>query len=187
MHLLAELGVHTLLVTNAAGGLNPAFSAGDLMVIEDHINFTGTNPLVGDNDASLGPRFPDMSEAYDPPLRDVARAASHAEGVALRSGVYVGVLGPSYETPAEVEMLSRWGADAVGMSTVTEVIGARHRSLRVLGIAAITNTLGRGTREAGRVTHAEVLAVASALGPRFVRLARRIVRLLPPPEAGGDA
>jgi purine-nucleoside phosphorylase len=179
VRVLADLGVHTLLVTNAAGGLNPTFSAGDLMVIEDHINFTGANPLVGENDPELGPRFPDMSAAYDPALRDLARAASREEGIPLRSGVYVGVLGPSYETPAEVDMLSRWGADAVGMSTVTEVIAARHRGLRVLGIAAVTNVLATGIGRRGGVTHAEVLSVASELGPRFVRLVRRILRTVP--------
>ncbi len=184
VRVLADLGVRTLLVTNAAGGLNPTFRAGDLMIIEDHINFTGTNPLVGENDPELGPRFPDMSAAYDLALREAALAASREEGVPLRSGVYVGVLGPSYETPAEVEMLSRWGADAVGMSTVTEVIAARHRGLWVLGIAAITNSLVRGTGQKGAVTHAEVLSVASELGPRFVRLVRSILRTMPRREAG---
>lgn len=181
VRVLHALGVHTLIVTNAAGGLNPSFRAGDLMLITDHINFTGTNPLVGPNDAALGPRFPDMSRAYHPALRETAAAAAQAEQVTLREGVYVGVLGPSYETPAEVEMLARWGADAVGMSTVAEVIVARHIGVRVLGIAAITNALARGGVSAGLVTHKEVLATAVELGPRFVRLVRRIVRELPDP------
>ncbi|HLJ61852.1 MAG TPA: purine-nucleoside phosphorylase [bacterium] len=183
VRVLHALGVHTLIVTNAAGGLNPSFRAGDLMLITDHINFTGTNPLVGPNDAALGPRFPDMSRAYHPALRESAVAGARAEQVTLREGVYVGVLGPSYETPAEVEMLARWGADAVGMSTVAEVIVARHIGLRVLGLAAITNALARGGASAGPVTHAEVLAVAGELGPRFVRLVCRIVRELPGPPA----
>jgi purine-nucleoside phosphorylase len=181
VRVLHALGVHTLIVTNAAGGLNPSFRAGDLMLITDHINFTGTNPLVGPNDAALGPRFPDMSRAYHPALRETAAAAAQAEQITLREGVYVGVLGPSYETPAEVEMLARWGADAVGMSTVAEVIVARHIGLRVLGIAAITNALARSGAPAGPVTHKEVLAAAFELGPRFVRLMRRIVRELPGP------
>ena len=180
VRVIADLGVEALIVTNAAGGLNPAFAAGDLMVIDDHINFTGTNPLVGRDDEGLGPRFPDMSRAYDPALRDAALAASRAEGVAVHTGVYVGVLGPSYETPAEIEMLARWGADAVGMSTVTEVIAARHLGLRVLGISVITNALGRGARGAQPLAHAEVLAVGSEVGPRVARFVRRVLRTLPP-------
>jgi len=180
VRVIADLGVEALIVTNAAGGLNPAFAAGDLMVIDDHINFTGTNPLVGRDDGGLGPRFPDMSRAYDPALRDAALAASRAEGVAVHTGVYVGVLGPSYETPAEIEMFARWGADAVGMSTVTEVIAARHLGLRVLGISVITNALGRGARGAQPLAHAEVLAVGSEVGPRVARFVRRVLRTLPP-------
>jgi len=185
VRVLVGLGVHTLVVTNAAGGLNPAFQSGDLMLITDHINFTGANPLVGPHDPLLGPRFPDMSRAYDPALRAVARGAARETGVPVREGVYAGVLGPSYETPAEVAMLARWGADAVGMSTVAEVIAARHAGLRVLGIAAITNAAGPAGAPAGEVTHEEVLAVARTLEPRFVRLARRIVRDLPGRDGGG--
>jgi len=184
IRVLGALGVRTLIVTNAAGGLNPRFRAGDLMLIRDHINFTGTNPLVGPNDAELGPRFPDMSAAYDPALRLAALAAAQAERLTLHEGIYAGVLGPSYETPAEVEMLAHWGADAVGMSTVPEVIVARHARLRVLGISVITNAAARVGTAAGPVTHEEVLAVADGAGLRLVRLVRRIVRDLPDPAAG---
>jgi purine-nucleoside phosphorylase len=180
IRVLAALGVRTLIATNAAGGIHPELQSGDLMLIADHINFSGTNPLVGPNDEALGPRFPDMSQAYDPALRALAEACAGAEQIPLRRGVYAGVLGPSYETPAEVEMLARWGADAVGMSTVAEVIVARHAGLRVLGIAAITNAIGRGPAPGGPLTHEEVLAAARATEPRLVRLIRRILRDLPP-------
>ncbi len=176
IRVLAALGARALIVTNAAGGLRPAFRRGDLMAIADHINFSGTNPLVGPNDDVLGPRFPDMSRAYDPALRALAETAAREEQIPLRTGVYVGVLGPSYETPAEIEMLARWGADAVGMSTVAEVIVARHAGLRVLGLAAITNVIERGAAPPGAVTHEDVLAAARELEPRFVRLVRRIIR-----------
>ncbi len=177
VRVLARLGARVLIVTNAAGGLNPAFQAGDLMLISDHINFTGTNPLVGPNDEALGPRFPDVSAAYESAFRAAAGQAASAESVPVRTGVYAGVLGPSYETPAEIAMLRGWGADAVGMSTVAEVIVARHAGLRVLGISAITNAAAGS--KAAPVSHEEVLRVANALEPRFVRLMRRIVRDLP--------
>jgi purine-nucleoside phosphorylase len=184
IRLLAAWGVRTLLVTNAAGGINRAFRRGDLMLITDHINFTGTNPLVGPNDDAVGPRFPDMSAAYAPGLRALADRAARAEGILLRAGVYAGVLGPSYETPAEIEMLARWGADAAGMSTVTEVIAARHAGMHVLGLAAITNVVGPAIPEP--TTHDDVLAAAQELAPRFVRLVRRIVRDLPPGPGASD-
>jgi len=177
VRVLAGLGASTLIVTNAAGGLNPRFHTGDLMVIVDHINFSGTNPLVGPNDETLGPRFPDMSRAYDPALIDLAARIARAQQTPIHTGVYVGVLGPSYETPAEVRMLARWGADAVGMSTVSEVIVARHAGMRVLGLSAITDVIG--SEDATPVTHAGVLAAAAELEPRFVRLVRQIVRDLP--------
>ncbi len=177
VRVLAGLGVRILIVTNAAGGLNPRFRRGDPMVIADHINFSGTNPLVGPNDDTLGPRFPDMSRAYDPALVALAERAAGEEDIQVHTGVYVGVLGPSYEAPAELRMLAQWGADAVGMSTVLEVIVARHAGVRVLGLAAITNVAGVGQPEP--VTHAEVLAAARDLEPRFLRLVRRIVRELP--------
>jgi len=173
VRVLAALGARVLVLTNAAGALAPAFRRGDLMLLADQLNLTGTNPLVGPNDESIGPRFPDMSAAYDPELRALAAAAAKAEGIALRTGVYAGVLGPSYETPAEIRMLRAMGADAVGMSTVVEAIAARHAGLRVLGIAAITNAAA-GSAET--LSHDDVLAAAAALAPRFVRLVRRIVR-----------
>ncbi len=179
IRLLAALGARTVVVTNAAGGLSREFHSGDLMIIADHINFSGTNPLVGANDETLGPRFPDMREAYDPALRALAEAAAREERLPVRTGVYVGVLGPSYETPAEVEMLVRWGADAVGMSTVAEVIVARHAGLRVLGVAAITNAIRRAGAAPAPVGHEDVLAAARAIAPRLARLIRRVVRDLP--------
>ncbi|MDB4996911.1 MAG: Purine nucleoside phosphorylase [Myxococcaceae bacterium] len=136
---MARLGVKAVLVTNAAGGLDPSWSPGDLMLVTDHLNLTGTTPLLGPNDASLGPRFPDMSHAYDrtlaAALRDVARAAR----IPLREGIYAGLLGPSYETPAEVRMLRGLGAHAVGMSTVTEVLALRHMGVPVGALSCITN------------------------------------------------
>jgi purine-nucleoside phosphorylase len=142
IRVLAALGVRLLIVTNAAGGITRTFRPGDLMIITDHINFMGTNPLVGPNDDALGPRFPDLSGAYDPDLVALALRAARDEGVPVREGVYLAVSGPSYETPAELTMMARWGADAVGMSTVPEVIAARHAGIRVLGISAITNVAG---------------------------------------------
>jgi purine-nucleoside phosphorylase len=174
VRVLFALGCRALLVSNAAGGLNREWRAGDLMVITDHINFQGANPLVGPNDDTLGPRFPDMSRPYDRELVDLAERCAVEERVVLRRGVYVAVLGPSYETAAELRMLRALGADAVGMSTVPEVIAARHLGMRVLGLTAITDM---ATGELVQpVTHEEVLRVARELEPRFVRLVRRIVR-----------
>jgi len=174
VRVLHALGCRLLVVTNAAGGLNREWRAGDLMVISDHINLQATNPLLGPNDERLGPRFPDMSRAYDPELVALAERCALEERIPLRKGVYVAVLGPSYETPAELRMLRLLGADAVGMSTVPEVIAARHLGMRVLGISAITDM---ATGEVVQpVTHEEVLRVARDLEPRFVRLVRRIVR-----------
>jgi purine-nucleoside phosphorylase len=194
IRVLAALGAPVVILSNAAGGLNPSFRRGDLMLLTDHLNLTGANPLVGPNDDRIGPRFPDMSAVYDTRLRRLAEAAAQAEGIDLRNGVYAGVLGPSYETPAEIRMLRTLGADAVGMSTVLEAIAARHAGLRVLAIAAITNAIAGGGPSAveapsapasrllpddGAVAHEDVLAAAAAVGPRFVTLVRRIVRELP--------
>ncbi len=177
VRVLYALGCRVLVVSNAAGGLNREWKAGDLMVITDHINFQGTNPLLGPNDDSLGPRFPDMSRPYDPELVELAERCAVEERVVLRRGVYVAVLGPSYETAAELRMLRALGADAVGMSTVPEVIAARHLGMRVLGLSAITDL---ATGEVVQpVSHEEVLRVARELEPRFVRLVRRIVREMP--------
>jgi purine-nucleoside phosphorylase len=194
VRVLASLGTPVLILTNAAGGLHPALRRGDLMLLTDHINLTGTNPLVGPNDDRIGPRFPDMSAVYDPDLRRAAETAARAEHIDLKTGVYAGVLGPSYETPAEVRMLRGIGADAVGMSTVLEAIAARHAGMRILGLAAITNAVAATQRReartrpataptrhpaAGSLAHDDVLAAAAEAGPRFVTLVRRIVRDLP--------
>ncbi len=177
VRVLHALGARILIVTNAAGGLNREWAAGDLMVISDHINFMGTNPLIGPNEDDLGPRFPDMSAAYDPAFVALAEQVALELGITLRKGVYVGVPGPSYETPAELRMLARWGADAVGMSTVHEVITARHAGMRVLGLSAITDMATGETVSA--VTHEEVIATARRIEPDFVRLVRRLVAVLP--------
>jgi purine-nucleoside phosphorylase len=176
LRVMWALGAEIFLVTNAAGGINRQWTAGDLMIMADHINFMGANPLIGPNDPSLGPRFPDLSGAYDAELIGVAERAAAAEGIPIRKGVYAAVSGPNYETPAELRMLGRWGADAVGMSTVPEVIAARHLGMRVLGLTAITD-MATG-EQVQPVTHDAVLATARALEPRFVALVRRIVREL---------
>jgi purine-nucleoside phosphorylase len=157
VRVFAELGISVLIVTNAAGGIRRTFSPGTLMLIADHINLTFRNPLIG---AVLGreERFPDMSDPYDRALRAGAAAAARARGITLETGVYAGVLGPSYETPAEIRMLERLGADAVGMSTVIEVIAARARGLRCLGISTITNAAAGIT--VARLSHEEVTAAA---------------------------
>ncbi|SRR5579883_430881 len=136
---MARLGVRCVLLTNAAGGLEPSWSPGDIMVVTDHVNLTGTSPLVGPNDDALGPRFPDMTGAYDPELRAMAEAVAGEAGIALRAGVYAGLLGPSYETPAEVRWLRTVGAQAVGMSTVSEVVALRHMGVRVGALSCIAN------------------------------------------------
>jgi purine-nucleoside phosphorylase len=139
VRVMASLGVKTLVLTNAAGGLNPLFKAGDLMLIADHINMIGDNPLVGDNIEAWGPRFPDLSQVYDRDLREITETVARRLGLSLRHGVYVAVKGPSLETPAETRLLRMIGADAVGMSTVPEAIAAVHAGLRVLGVAVISN------------------------------------------------
>lgn len=139
VRLLARLGCRAALLTNAAGGVRPHFHAGDLMLIHDHLNLTGQNPLVGPNDETLGPRFPDMTHAYDKQLAALARTTAAKAGVTLSEGIYAGLLGPSYETPAEIRMLRTLGADAVGMSTVHEVIALRHMNVRCGAISVITN------------------------------------------------
>jgi purine-nucleoside phosphorylase len=157
---MARLGVRSVLLTNAAGGLEPSWEAGDLMVVTDHVNLTGTSPLVGVNDDALGPRFPDMSAAYDSGLQALLHEAAGVAGIALRKGVYAAVLGPSYETPAEVRWLRMLGAHAVGMSTVHETIALRHMGARVGALSCITNlAAGLSTR---LLDHAEVAAVARA-------------------------
>jgi purine-nucleoside phosphorylase len=166
--VLCRLGIRTLLVTNAAGGINTQFAAGDLMAITDQLNLSGYNPLVGPNDERLGPRFPDMSHAYDPGLLQVLRASAKAEGIALREGVYASLSGPTYETPAEIRMLRTLGADAVGMSTVPEVIVASHMGVKVLGVSCITNlAAGMSTQ---KLSHEEVSGTANRVKGTFTRL-----------------
>lgn len=177
VRVMRMLGAHTLIVTNAAGGMNAAYRPGDFMLIRDHINIpglAGANPLIGPNDQRLGERFPPLAGAYDPALRALARSiAATQPGTALHEGVYVMVAGPSYETGAELKFLHAIGADAVGMSTVPEVVVARHMHMRVLGLSLITNAAtGEETEE---VNHAEVLAVAGAARLRFAALVRGIV------------
>lgn len=168
VRLLAALGTKILLVTNAAGGINPSFDPGDLMLITDHINFTGTNPLIGPNDSSLGPRFPSMTSVYDRQLITLVQSVAAEQGIELKRGTYIAVSGPSFETPAELKAFARWGADAVGMSTVPEVIVASHANLRVLAISAITNTAQGEAHEAAQ--HGQVLDVAGKIGPSLARL-----------------
>lgn len=139
VRVMQAAGVHTLVVTNAAGGVNLDFAPGDIMVIRDHINLTGENPLLGENQPAWGVRFPDMAEAYDLHLIEAARKAAIAEGMALREGIYAGLKGPSLETPSETRFIRQIGADAVGLSTVQEVIAAVHAGMRVLGLSTITN------------------------------------------------
>lgn len=166
--LLARLGARAVLLTNAAGGVSPWFAPGDLMLIRDHINLMFKNPLIGPNDAALGPRFPDMTRVYDPVLSNAARDAAVALGFRLHEGVYAGLMGPSYETPAEIRMLRVLGADAVGMSTVPEAIALRHMRVPVTGISCITNlAAGISPHE---LSHAEVEECARETRPRFVSL-----------------
>ena len=165
---LKQLGVETLIVTNACGAVNPDFEPGDLMLISDHINLTGQNPLVGKNLDELGTRFPDASKIYDANLREIAKDVARREGFTLREGVYAWWTGPSYETPAEIRMIRILGADAVGMSTVPEALAASHMRMKVLGIACLTN-MATGIRP-GKLTHAEVLEVAATAGSRLSAL-----------------
>ncbi|MEJ0026272.1 MAG: purine-nucleoside phosphorylase [Rhizomicrobium sp.] len=168
IRILRRLGVERLILTNASGGLKPHLPAGTLMLVEDHINFSGQNPLVGPNDESFGPRFPDLSHAYDPGLRAQFEAAARRSGVTLESGVYVYVLGPSFETPAEIRMFASLGADAVGMSTVPECIAAVHCGIRVAALSVITN-LAAGFSTVP-LTHQETLAEAAKAYDRVEKL-----------------
>lgn len=167
VRVMAMLGIRRLIVTNAAGGVNPDFHPGELMLITDHINFMGTNPLIGANDDQLGPRFPDMSHAYDEQGLALARRAAQQAGIPLREGVYAAFTGPSYETPAEIRMVRTWGADAVGMSTVPEVIAANHAGMRVTGLSCITN-LAAGMQKS--LNHEEVMATSARVKDDFKRL-----------------
>ena len=171
--VLARLGVGAVVLTNAAGGVRRTFRPGDLMLISDHINAFGTNPLIGPNEEALGARFPDMSAVYDKKLRVLAKSTARQLKVPLREGVYLGNSGPSYETPAEIRAYRTVGADAVGMSTIPEAIALRHAGVRVLGISTITN-MAAGILPQPLV-HAEVLAVTKRVGQRFVALLTALV------------
>ncbi len=175
--LMGRLGARTVILTNAAGGLNPGYGAGTLMVITDHLNLTGRTPLLGPNADEIGPRFPDLTDVYAPAHRERLKAAARAEGTSLEAGIYVGLLGPSYETPAEVRMLRGLGGDAVGMSTVLEAIACRWAGIEVAGLSLVTNP---GAGYSGEpLSHEEVLAAGASAGPRLARVIRRFVRELP--------
>jgi purine-nucleoside phosphorylase len=170
--VMARLGVKSIILTNAAGGINTNFSEGALMVIDDHINLLGSNPLIGSNDDGFGPRFPDMTEVYSRRLRDMADAAAKARDIEINHGIYVAMHGPSYETPAEVRFLRTIGADAVGMSTVPEAVAARHMGMQVLGISCITN-MAAGMRKP--LNHAEVMETARRVRGSFMSLLEGVI------------
>ncbi|MBV8866449.1 MAG: purine-nucleoside phosphorylase [Acidobacteriaceae bacterium] len=173
MRLFRELGIRTVVLTCAAGGLNPDFAEGALVLISDHINLQGANPLAGPNDEQLGPRFPDMTEAYSIELRISARETAVELGIELSEGVYAGMLGPSYETPAEIRFLKAIGADLVGMSTVPEAIAANHMGMEVLGIACVTN-LAAGLGPA-KLVHHEVLEITQRVSGTFLKLLSALI------------
>jgi purine-nucleoside phosphorylase len=171
--LMGRLGARVVVLTNAAGGLNPGYGPGTLMVIGDHINMTGRTPLLGPNADVIGPRFPDLTETYDRGLRTQLHTAGMTEGISLEEGIYVGLVGPSFETPAEVRMLRACGGDAVGMSTVLEAIACRWAGIEVAGVSLVTNA---GAGYSGQaLSHEEVLAAGAEAGPRMARIIRRFV------------
>lgn len=176
VRVLSSLGIKKLIVTNAAGGVNTSFKPGDLMIIKDHINFTGTNPLIGKNLDDFGPRFPDMSQPYDMELRDIALKAALDKDIEIVEGTYLMMTGPSYETPAEVRMVRILGGDAVGMSTVPEVIAANHSGMKVLGISCITN-MACGILDRP-LNHEEVIETSNMVKDKFKTLVREIIKRL---------
>lgn len=175
---LGRMGARSLILTNAAGGIRPDLAKGRLVLISDHINLQGSNPLCGANDDSLGPRFPDMTEAYSADYREIARAVGRELGIDLPDGVYAGLLGPSYETPAEIRYLRSIGADLVGMSTVGEVVAANHMGIRCLGISCVTNAAAGVTGE--KLNHEEVLEAGRAVRTQLVNLLKAIIPRLTP-------
>ena len=181
IRVMRFLGVQTLILTNAAGGINTSYRVGDVMILNDHLNFvgmTGLNPLIGPNDDTLGERFPGMSGAYDRDLRDVARSAAQANSVPVHEGVYAWLSGPNFETPAEIRMLRTVGADAVGMSTVPEVLVARHMHMRVLAMSGITNAAIAEVDSGMEATHEEVLEAGKLLVPRMSSVIHGVLRAL---------
>jgi purine-nucleoside phosphorylase len=177
IRMMKVLGIDTLILTNAAGGINRSFTAGDVMLITDHINLigmAGQNPLRGPNDDSFGPRFPDMSQPYDRGLRTLALNVADANGFALQQGLYMCLAGPSFESPADVRFLRLIGADAVGMSTVPETITARHAGMKVLGLSGISNALS-GEEDGPQTTHEEVLEAGRVLVPKMMAVIRGVL------------
>lgn len=174
VRVLGRMGVKTLILTNAAGSVNVNYKPGELMVLSDHINLMGSNPMIGPNEDQLGQRFFDMSETYDPHLREIAEKACWKAGVTVRKGVYLALSGPSYETPAEIKMLRTLGADAVGMSTVPEAIAARHMGIRVLGISCITNMAAGVIKKP--LDHREVLEVGEKVKAGLIDVLGRIIQ-----------
>jgi purine-nucleoside phosphorylase len=173
IRVFKALGIEKLIVTNAAGGVNTSFRPGDLMIIKDHINFAGNNPLIGPNLEDLGPRFPDMSEAYHREMAELVRACAEAEGIKVQEGTYIFMTGPSYETPAEIRASRLMGADAVGMSTVPEVIAANHCGMKVAGISCITN-MAAGILDQP-LNHREVMETADRVKESFSKLIKSVV------------
>ncbi len=176
VRVLGRLGVKTIILTNAAGAINQSYRPGEFMVLSDHLNLTGRNPLLGPNDPALGPRFPDMSQPYDASLRAKTLAAFRSVKATVHEGIYVGLLGPSYETPAEITMFRQMGADAVGMSTVLETIAARHMGLAVIGISCLTNAASDAAQEA--LSHASVLEEGRKAEGTFVAALRATIESL---------
>jgi len=176
VRVMKALGVDHLIVPNACGGMNPEFEPGDLMLIRDHLNMTGANPLIGENESTLGPRFPDMSRAYTPDLLELVRETAQSLGINVKQGVYAGITGPSYMTPAELTMLRLMGGDAVGMSTVPEAIVASHMSMKVIGISCVTDmAIGEHLEP---LSHEQVIEVANRTKPRFISLVKAVVQRL---------
>jgi purine-nucleoside phosphorylase len=176
LRALWNLGMQSVVLTNAAGGVKASYNPGQLVLISDHINLLGQNPLTGPNDESLGPRFPDMSEAYSKRYREIAREAGKAMGLELAEGVYAALPGPSYETPAEIRYLRTIGADLVGMSTVPEAIAANHMGMKVLGISCVTNHAAGVTEQ--KLDHKEVLEVGERMKDTLIGLLRRVIPAL---------
>jgi purine-nucleoside phosphorylase len=176
VRVLGRLGMHSLVLTNACGALDPAVVPGSLVAISDHLNLQGTSPLAGTNDDSLGPRFPDMSDAYDPEYRALARAAAERLGLSLGEGVYAAWLGPAFETPAEIRMIRTLGADLVGMSTAPEVLAARHMGIRCLALSCVTNAAAGVLDEP--IDHERVLEVGASAAVDLVALLREVIPAL---------
>ncbi len=179
IRVMKELGIHTVVLTNAAGGVNPSYNVGDIMLLEDHINFpgmAGVNPLIGPNDESMGLRFVGMSQTYDRGLRQAALAVARQHNIPLRSGVYFGLSGPFFETPAEIRMIRALGGDAVGMSTVNEVLVARHAGMRVMACSGITNGTIDAVDSDMDVNHEAVLEAGAIIVPRLTTILRGTLR-----------